>query len=85
MGLHPRGLRNGRRRMGLHPNWYGRTAAANNCSARRVPREGRQRLQQAAAVSLSAGARNPESSPTYFPKAWAIWPTSLAQPISMAA
>ena len=22
---------------------------------------------------------------THFPKAWAIWPTSLAQPMSMAA
>jgi hypothetical protein len=60
------------------------SAAANNCCARRAPREGQQRLQRAAAASLSAGARNPESSPTYFPKAWAIWPTSLAQPMSIA-
>jgi hypothetical protein len=67
---------------------YGRTdykSSANNGCARRVPREGRQRLQRAAAASLSARARNPERSPTHFPKAWAIWPTSLAQPISMAA
>jgi hypothetical protein len=41
-------------------------------------------LQRAAAASLSAGARNPERSPTHFPKAWAIWPTSLAQPMSIA-
>jgi hypothetical protein len=33
---------------------------------------------------LSAGARNPERSPTHFPKAWAIWPTSLAQLMSIA-
>src|SRR5882724_1954790 len=34
----------------------------------RVPREGRPRLQRAAAASLSARARHPERSPTHFPK-----------------
>ena len=60
------------------------SAAPNNCCARRVPREERQRWQRAAAASLLAGARNPERSLTHFPKAWAIWPTSLAQPMSIA-
>jgi AraC-like DNA-binding protein len=39
----------------------------DNCCARRVPREGGQRLQRAAAASLSPRARNPERSPTHFP------------------
>jgi len=61
----------GRRSSSLHANRSPEFGAVcrcdDNCCARRVPREGGQRLQRVAAASLSPRARNAERSPTHFP------------------